>query len=261
MKFQGASKPRTMTFDTRLYNPSPASYSLSIIMIARNMLATSDEHILLGDFNLHHPYWSGTTCMTQHAQADQLIDVLNDAVLVLKLFRGIITWKARGSTSIIDLMFRSENMANRLKRCKSRADLSQSSNYIPISTRLHLEFEPAIITRRRAWKLIDMNMAKSMARAHFVPYLLRTHVEIDEYTKRIQKYLQKIINAAVPWAKSSHQAKTVWNSECSEAMKQMRRLSRIWFNTQNLKDWRAYISSNDREKKIINKAKRLEFRQ
>ena len=42
--------------------------------------------------------------MTQHSQADQLIDLINDNNLELTLRRGTITWEARGSSSTIDLI-------------------------------------------------------------------------------------------------------------------------------------------------------------
>ena len=63
-----------------VYNPSPASYSStdspSTVPIAKQQLQNEREHILLGDFNLHHPYWSGPSRPTQHAAADTLLEAV-----------------------------------------------------------------------------------------------------------------------------------------------------------------------------------------
>lgn len=66
-----------------VYNPSPASYSSTespstLPEVKRALNANPNaEHLLLGDFNLHHPYWSGTSRLTQHAAADQLLDIIS----------------------------------------------------------------------------------------------------------------------------------------------------------------------------------------
>ena len=64
-----------------------------------------EEHILLGDFNLHYPYWSSPSRPTQHAAADQLLELLEEKNFSLTLPRGTITWKAKSSYSTIDLVF------------------------------------------------------------------------------------------------------------------------------------------------------------
>ena len=46
-----------------VYNPSPSSYSStdspSTLSTARSMLTQGVHHILLGNFNPHHPFWNG----------------------------------------------------------------------------------------------------------------------------------------------------------------------------------------------------------
>src|SRR5271154_4357783 len=65
-----------------VYNPSPGSYSSTnpgTLTTVRNCLeSTADgtEHILIGDFNLHHPYWSGNERLTRHMAADHLLEII-----------------------------------------------------------------------------------------------------------------------------------------------------------------------------------------
>jgi hypothetical protein len=45
------------------------------------LLQDPREHIILGDFNLHHPMWNGPHTVTQHDAADQLLDYVELANL------------------------------------------------------------------------------------------------------------------------------------------------------------------------------------
>ena len=143
-----------------VYNPSPASYSSidspSTLPIVKRQLTTGSNHILLGDFNLHHPLWNDPSRTTQYAGADQLLNIIEESSLSLTLPKGTITWEARQSFSTIDLVFMSENLTERLEHCMSRPELNQSSDHIPISTRITLDSEPQTIIERRAWKLLNI---------------------------------------------------------------------------------------------------------
>ena len=37
------------------------------------LLNTPSDHLVLGDFNLHHPTWDGPRCLTRHTMADDLL--------------------------------------------------------------------------------------------------------------------------------------------------------------------------------------------
>lgn len=107
-------------------------------------------HILLGNFNLHHLFWNNSLRSTYHLAADQLLKIIDDRNLLFTLLKGTITWEARDLCSTIDLVFMSEYLAERLEHCKSRPELNQSSDHIPISTRIFLKSEPQTNVKRRA---------------------------------------------------------------------------------------------------------------
>ncbi len=65
----------------------------------------------------------------------------------------------------------------------------------------------------------------------------------------------------VLWAIFNRYAKFFWIKECDDAVKNIRRLRRRWSFTQNLNDWSKYMKTNDRKQKIIQKVKRINFRQ
>jgi hypothetical protein len=84
---------------------------------------------------------------------------------------------------------------------------------------------------------------------------------IDAYIEKLQSFLQRIVDAIVSWAIFSRYVKLFWNADCDEITKESRRLRRIWSATHDRDDWKNYMQLNDRKQKIIQKVKRLNFRQ
>lgn len=95
-----------------VYNPSPVSYlsingSSTILEMGRSLNTE-------GDFNLHHPYWSGPSTSTWHAAADSLLELVEEKELSLTLIRGTVSWESRSNCSIIEIVFMSDSVAERL---------------------------------------------------------------------------------------------------------------------------------------------------
>ena len=252
---------------SNVYNPSPTSPSSanspSTLPEAQRILTEkgkNQEHILLGDFNLHHPYWGGTTCLTQDNMSDYLIDIATEANLQLTLPRGTITWEARNSTSTIDLIFMTTKLTNKIEHCKIRNELDQSSDHKPISTKLLLGTMNNIQIKRRAWKSINMTKIESLK--NLAPPI--THpiniTEIDEAIKQLERFLNMLIEHTVPWAKPWNGAQTHWSRECSEAVAEARRLRREWSRTHQQQAWENYNEACKKKKKVIAHAKKTDFR-
>ena len=143
-----------------IYNPSPGSSSslapgtLETLRIC--LQRTVDDHIVVGDFNLHHPLWAGLARPTQHAAADILLEIVRNASLELVTKCGAATWRSRGTYSTIDLAFISQTLGERLIRCVTRLDIAQSSDHIPIETSLDLQTQILETNRKRCWKRLDI---------------------------------------------------------------------------------------------------------
>ena len=173
----------------------------------------------------------------------------------MTLPKGTVTWEAQNSFSTIDLVFRSEFLAERLEHCMSRPEINQSSDHIPISTRILLGSEQLTKVKRRAWKLLNMEKLRE-AESNAPPVTHpRSTAEIDQYAQTIQELLQKIITASVPWARPSEYAKPFWNEECNRATRETRKLHRFWSSSRHLDDWKAYMKSNDKKQKDNPKSK------
>jgi hypothetical protein len=64
----------------------------------------NDEHIVTGDFNLHHPKWGGDEVRAD-AEAYELVVLTKEFSLKRTLPRGTITWRQGSRQSTIDLTF------------------------------------------------------------------------------------------------------------------------------------------------------------
>ena len=122
-----------------IYNLLSSSYNDRELSSLKNllwMLTVSELHILLRDFNLHHSYWSGLRRLTQHALTDNLIEMIQEKEIKLAFSVEAVTWEARHTSSMIDLIFISETLSNSILHCKSASALEQSSDHISISTEI-----------------------------------------------------------------------------------------------------------------------------
>ncbi|OCK91138.1 uncharacterized protein K441DRAFT_730728, partial [Cenococcum geophilum 1.58] len=71
-----------------IYNPRQTNSSLRVLP---ELLKAEGEHILLGDFNLHHPFWGGVAVTSVDDAADNLIRAIEVAGLSLATKAGMET--------------------------------------------------------------------------------------------------------------------------------------------------------------------------
>jgi exonuclease III len=212
-----------------VYNPSPASYTsqemgtLATLRTCLETAGTGIEHVVIGDFNLHHPLWNATSRFTQHAAADHLIEIAAENLLELVTPKGAVTWRARGTESTIDLTLLSYPLVTSLIKCLPRVDLAQSSDHIPVETTLDLQPQPFTPMPRRCWKKADFNAIRQALNDKVPNTQVETNEQIDTRVYEITQALQEAIDQGVPWARASPYAKDYWTEECNEAVREARR--------------------------------------
>jgi hypothetical protein len=251
-----------------VYNSSLISYtskdnSFTLSKIMRFIVeAFDDHHILLKNFNFHHFFWSDSFRSTQHVATNNLFDIMQNRNLILILSRNSITWKVRSSINIINLTFMTTHLAKRLKHCTTRFDLDQSSNHIFISTKILCDTKSNFSRiARKAWKFIDLNKIKKAMKHALTLQSSITIREIDFCVNEIQNFLRSVVEMIVSWAIFNRHVKSFWNEQCSATIKDTRKLRRRWFASRNSHDLTLYMKFNDRKQKIIQKTKRVNFRQ
>jgi hypothetical protein len=251
-----------------VYNSSLILYtskdnSFTLLKIMRFIVeAFDDHHILLKDFNLHHFFWSDSSRSTQHVATNDLLDIMQNRNLTLILSKDSITWKARSSINIINLTFMSTHLAKKLEHCMTRFDFDQSSNHILISTKILCDTKSNFSRiARRTWKLIDLNKIKKTMKHALTLQFSITAREINFCVNEIQKFLRSVVEMIVSWAIFNRRVKSFWNEQCNVAIKNTRKLRRRWSASRDSHDLTFYMKINDRKQKIIQKTKRVNFRQ
>jgi exonuclease III len=119
------------------YNPPPkllTSRNLATLQLLPQALSHPGEHMLVGDFNLHHPLWGGTLLPTQHTLADDLIEAMAHSNMELILPQGTVTWRSGNSMSTLDLTFATSGIAEQVLQCQPCEELDSDSDHIPIIT-------------------------------------------------------------------------------------------------------------------------------
>ena len=108
-----------------------------ILYNLKRLLENKGKHIILGDFNLHHPLWNSSTYSKHHYIADELLDIVSEIGAILYTPKGLVTRDCqRGShheKTTIDLIFSNLESID-LNAHRIRYDLEQGSNYLPIET-------------------------------------------------------------------------------------------------------------------------------
>ena len=276
LRIQAAGAEQKVITVHNVYNPSPVSTtstdSPSTLPSLRNALEEPGEHIVVGDFNLHHPYWGGVTCLGRHAASDTLLELAAGAGLQLLLPAGTITREQGPQRTTIDLSWGTGGIANRLRSCDIKLELHQGSDHKPVMTEIDVCGNVAleVSKKRRNWKETDTGKLQKLLQEYLPPARdLRGAGEIQAYTGDIISALQKSVDEAVPWSKPSERSVPFWTKGCSESVAQARRRRKEW-RTQALRSgewaletrdkWKAYTKATDEKGKTIKKAKTAHWR-
>ena len=194
--------------------------------IARN---ADDEHLIVGDFNLHHPLWTDPG-MHQHPEADALIDIINTSQLQLLTPEGMPTFKPRkrsGATTI-DLTLATINTADTMVKCGITRKLNFDSDHEALVTELDrtVEFNPP--REIRNWKKMDrkkflQNLEKTLP-IEISP--IHNTETLDNQVNDLITILSTAAKDATPISKICPRSRPDMDPECREAIRKVRKLKR-----------------------------------
>ncbi|CAD6937582.1 unnamed protein product, partial [Tilletia controversa] len=130
---------------TNIYNPCRSADTVPPLLHHFNTIR-SDHHVLVGDFNSHHPLWqTNVHSISRHAEsiitATQALhlDLVTPADTPTYHYGG-----RRALSSTIDLCFATEELRDRVVRCAVEHELDTGSDHAPILTTL--EVSPIMAT-------------------------------------------------------------------------------------------------------------------
>src|SRR5436190_4314811 len=242
-----------------VYSKPPRNYTHidqnSPIFKLPELLKKPGEHVLLGDFNLHHPIWGGPQCFTRHNMVDELLHIVNEADLQLLTPPGTITWEDRGQSSTVDLIFSTAGLEQRVVSCCVDSSLENGSDHHPISTQFSLDRQPQVVERRRNWKKMDTDSIAAGSQHLQLPQNLRSPVDIEDYTGYLLGFINQLIENTVPWSKPAPEYSCRWwTPEVQSAVHQARAARHQRAPTEEIR------ALNQAKKKVIHRAKTAQFR-
>jgi len=205
------------------------------------------QHIAVGDFNLHHEMWYGqdiTDVPTNWGSGRRhepalLITTMERHGMSLCLPPGTITRRGEFQKrhTILDLVWASEGLANRLISCNIDSDLDYNSDHLPVSTSIDLRLNRAQVAERRLFQKIDSEQFARVLSNH-LPRIsrLQTKEDLDNTVAQLTDALQAAINASVPTARIGPRSIPGFTEECRESIKEVKRARRrldTWGGEEN----------------------------
>jgi exonuclease III len=250
-----------------IYNPGQGSRDEQIhgtLPTLQQALQSEGEHIVVGDFNLHHPQWNNNLRRAPQPEALYLAGLMEGLQLTQVVPPGSTTWHRGASETTIDLAWLEPTLLNRLIKCVVRGDLDCQSDHLPVATILH---EAAVLAKpkeRRNWKGIDeagiIERTKQLLNTSQPIEEIRDTEGIDREATRLTRTLQDVIQEFVPIKRPSRWSTAAWTVKCGEAVtkaKRLRREVRQCPSEANIKRYNEAVRAKGR---LVTKEKRKQFR-
>lgn len=230
----------------------------------RNVMLQGGEHLVVGDFNLHHPLWGGTAVERSDAGALQIVETIEAGTLQLLSVPGVPTREKHGNQpSTLDLTLATPSTAARIAACEVNNDIL-GSDHLPITT----TFLPSMALRakaesRRSFKKLDTERVAQGAQEIQTSLLsnpLSTIEDIDHHCKQLTSSIQNLISETVPLTKNTSYAQPWWNNDITAAIRKERHLRRHWRTMSTDEAWYEVKEATKSKKKLIREAKRAHWR-
>ena len=199
-----------------IYSQTPTSINTSkwespIPTMLQNIQNDDSEHLVIGDFNLHHEMWGGDGVERAHEGASHLVEAIQMGNLQLLSPRGIPTREMHGNRpSTLDLTLATLSMSRQIISCKVDRD-TVGSDHLPVVTTLKLVHEIRYKqTKRWNFKLLSSKLVErgaTVIEAELHNLQLNTITEVDYYCHQLVQKTLSLVAETVPVAKPTTYAK------------------------------------------------------
>ena len=179
---------------------------------------SSLQHLIVGDFNIHHAGWEGVNAIND-PRAPELLALINEFGLILNTPKRIKTYVSRtGNEFTIDLNFATKELSQRVISCMTREDLDHDSDHLSIETILDISINTAPPAEKFCWdrtntiklngifnqKLSDIPAAKSIP-------------SLDLFTIQVSEAIYAVIIDSTPKSLTGARATSGFNDQCKNA--------------------------------------------
>ncbi|RFN48513.1 hypothetical protein FIE12Z_7259 [Fusarium flagelliforme] len=193
----------TLTGTLSIHNVYNRNRAVDVEKLADYIATFKGDNILLGDFNLHHPLWSGEGKGNVTKDSKIFADRVQRLGLKLRTKRGEITWSNSTDTekrsSTIDLTFASPKLCPLIESCKALSVPGFNSDHRPIQTVIRKYVEQDVRTKK-CFDRADPEKFNKCLRKHLPPLdsPLATKHDVDRFFVAIIKAIQIAIEECIP---------------------------------------------------------------
>ncbi|KMU88200.1 hypothetical protein CIHG_05371 [Coccidioides immitis H538.4] len=209
------------------YNPVAATGQSNISLLHEVLTASPEQnHIVVGNFNLHHPLWGGAGTR-QDPESEELIQLIGLHQLQSLLSPGSVTYQNLGETTV--------------GSCSGHT-------FGFTSARVFCGVQKCL------WQQMDKDIFRVTLESTLPqPSALQTEGEIDQLTEQIVSCITRAIETSTPKARPCERSMPGWTQECKDAVTQARRLRRWYKQTRLPEDWEAYCQAQNHKAHLIRK--------
>ena len=226
-----------------------------------------DEHLVLGDFNLHHFKW-GENHIIADADAYELIIITEKYRLKRTLSAGTITWRRGISESTIDLAFVTSLLRESVIDVEIAVNMDNHSDHYSIKTTFELRTIAVKQRIKRNWEKTDLALLQKILLEAISQDRNLTSIDqydnsdkkLDRQVEALTKAIQETIDAFTSWINICSRSKSGFTQECKEASRSAKRARRVWQETMNQNDWENYKVLRNKLGRVVKKAMKEQFR-
>jgi ribonuclease HI len=243
----GDAKPHLII---NVYNPCDKSLINELHEYLRININIHDYDIIIigGDFNTHHPAWNPEGYTRHDNEADALVEMMAELELTLLLPPGTVTYPNAGTA--IDLVWGSNEAANRTVTCQIAEEHDHSSDHLPIETTIAMRIElpqpvPPYNYAKTNWKELNNKLELLLSDLTPISEEKTTGTDIDNYAEQLVNAITKAVEETTPRKRPSPHSKQWWTKELSLARKEANRLRNIFRRTKHAIDKAAWRTKAD----------------
>ena len=229
-----------------VYNPVNTEEVSTSIPVLKQRLAKNphEEHIALGDFNLHHESWGGPDASKTHVEeSEELLIAMQRWEMEQMVPTGTATYKESTGKSTIDLIFATDLLSESLISCGIAEEFDHDSDHLPILSQWTLQtVDKPQDSRRLLSKMDNTAMLKTLkdGLANISLASSKTTDELDEKVISLVNAIDKAIDVSTPRARLCPRSVPGFDEECKGAQMRARRLKKIWKKEGTEESWEEF---------------------
>ena len=249
-----------------IYNPGPGTLKSSSSMILLENISRQhpgEEHIALGDYNLHHVAWGGVDIQREDSGAEVLLEIAETHRMKQLLTPETITYSERGANSTIGLVFATPLLTESLIKCRTKPDI-YSSDHFPIETVFNLHTIQQSARNTRQYRKTDIGVLQESMRQElqtFPSLSLEDAASIDERENLLVSAITRSIEKSTPMTRICKHSKPGFDAKCKETAQKVRRLHKLYQEEDSEEAWEEYKLGRNWKKDLIRKMKRRQYRE